>query len=42
MSAFDTATLAVVEHGAAAEAAPARALRAGDLIERLYRAGPDR
>ena len=42
VSAFDTATLAVVEHGAAAEAAPARALRAGDLIERLYRAGPDR
>lgn len=40
--AFDVATLAVVEHGAAAEPTPAQALRAGDLIERLYRAGESR
>jgi hypothetical protein len=38
-SAFDVATLAAVEHGAAADPAPAHALRAADLIERLYRAG---
>jgi hydroxyethylthiazole kinase-like uncharacterized protein yjeF len=36
-SAFDTATLGVVEHGAAAEPALAGALRAADLVERLYR-----
>jgi hydroxyethylthiazole kinase-like uncharacterized protein yjeF len=41
-SAFDIATLAVVEHGAAADPAPTQALRAGDLIERLYRAGAGR
>ena len=34
---FDAATLGVVEHGAAAEPAQAGALRAADLIERLYR-----
>ena len=39
---FDAATLAVVEHGAAAEPAQAGALRAADLIERLYRRGRDR
>ncbi|HEY5324279.1 MAG TPA: NAD(P)H-hydrate dehydratase [Caldimonas sp.] len=36
-SAFDTATLGVVEHGAASEPAQTGALRAADLIERLYR-----
>ena len=35
-SAFDVATLAVVEHGAAAEPDRPGALRAVDLIERLY------
>jgi len=35
-SAFDTATLGVVEHGAAAEPGRAGALRAADLIERLH------
>ena len=40
-TAFDAATLAVVEHGAAAEPAQAGALRAADLIERLYRRGRD-
>jgi len=38
-NAFDTATLGVVEHGAAAGPASTEALRAADLIERLYRAG---
>jgi len=37
MTAFDTATLGVVEHGAAAEPEQAGALRAADLAERLYR-----
>ena len=37
LSAFDVATLGVVEHGAAAEPATPGALRAGDLVERLYR-----
>jgi NAD(P)H-hydrate repair Nnr-like enzyme with NAD(P)H-hydrate dehydratase domain len=36
-TAFDAATLGVVEHGAAAEPEQAGALRAADLIERLYR-----
>ena len=40
-SAFDTATLGVVEHGAAAEPARAGALRAADLIERLYQRARD-
>ena len=35
-SAFDIATRAVIEHGAAAEPERPGALRAGDLIERLY------
>jgi hydroxyethylthiazole kinase-like uncharacterized protein yjeF len=37
LSAFDVATLGVVEHGAAADPAAPAALRAADLIERLYR-----
>jgi hydroxyethylthiazole kinase-like uncharacterized protein yjeF len=37
LSAFDVATLGVVEHGAAAEPAGPGALRAADLVERLYR-----
>ena len=36
-TAFDVATLGVVEHGAAADPARVGALRAADLIERLYR-----
>jgi len=36
-SALDAATLGVVEHGAAAEPALPGALRAGDLVEALYR-----
>jgi len=36
-SAFDIATRAVVEHGAAAEPERPGALRAGDLVERLHR-----
>jgi len=36
-AAFDVATLGVVEHGAAAEPAGRGALRAADLVERLYR-----
>jgi hydroxyethylthiazole kinase-like uncharacterized protein yjeF len=36
-SAFDVATQAVVEHGAAAEPDRPGALRAADLVERLYR-----
>ncbi len=35
--AFDVATRGVIEHGAAAEPEQPGALRAGDLIERLYR-----
>ncbi len=35
-SAFETATLGVVEHGAAAEPGQPGALRAADLVERLY------
>lgn len=35
-AAFETATLGVVEHGAAAEPDQPGALRAGDLVERLY------
>ena len=35
--AFDVATLGVVEHGAAAEPDQPGALRAADLVERLYR-----
>jgi hypothetical protein len=37
-SAFDIATRAVIEHGAAAEPERPGALRAGDLVERLHRA----
>ena len=36
-SAFDVATRAVIEHGAAAEPEAPGAIRAGDLIEALYR-----
>ena len=36
-SAFDIATRAVIEHGAAAEPERPGALRAGDLVERLHR-----
>jgi len=36
-SAFDIATRAVIEHGAAAEPEATGALRAGDLVERLHR-----
>jgi len=36
-SAFDVATRAVIEHGAAAEPERRGALRAGDLVERLHR-----
>ena len=36
-SAFDVATRAVIEHGAAAEPDQPGALRAGDLVERLHR-----
>jgi len=35
-SAFDIATRAVIEHGAAAEPQRRGALRAADLVERLY------
>jgi hydroxyethylthiazole kinase-like uncharacterized protein yjeF len=35
-SAFETATRAVIEHGAAAEPQRRGALRAGDLVEQLY------
>ena len=36
-TAFDVATRCVIEHGAAAEPEQAGALRAGDLVEALYR-----
>jgi len=36
-AAFALTVRAVAEHGAAAEPQPMGALRAGDLIERLYR-----
>ena len=37
LSAFDVATLGVIEHGAAAEPLRPGALRAADLVERLHR-----